>query len=179
MTRYSQETEDQIWATAVRLGRFTYAQLAAATNRPKQGVSRTVLDWEKAGRVERIVTEGNCLRFRITDREAGEVPAPRQQSREGNMWNAMRHFPSFKPTDLAALATTEIVNVSIDEASAFCRMLAGAGYLRVLDKAVPGRREATYRLVRDTGPLPPRQMRVTVVFDANLRAVTHMPQEVA
>lgn len=176
---FGKDVRDEIWTAAVRLRVFTYKQLSAASNRNVKGINKLVLDWENAGKVARIVDPGERLQFRIVDPEAGEVPPPRRQSPDGNMWNAMRRFASFKPTDLAALATTDQVKVSPEDAATFCRMLAGASYLRVLEKAVPGKREATYRLIRDTGPRPPRQMRITVVFDDNLDVVTHMPKEVA
>ncbi|MDP2064178.1 MAG: hypothetical protein Q8Q63_03405 [Phaeovulum sp.] len=33
---------------------------------------------------------------------------------------------------------------------------------------MPGRREAIYRLIRNTGPRPPRERRVRAVWDDNL-----------
>lgn len=48
--------------------------------------------------------------------------------------------------------------------------------LRVVQKASPGHgRKAIYRLIRNTGPLPPQIQRVKHVFDPNTREV-HMPE---
>jgi hypothetical protein len=43
-----------------------------------------------------------------------------------------------------------------------------------MTKALPGRREAIYRLVRDTGPRPPRERRVRAVWDENLGEYTYI-----
>jgi hypothetical protein len=58
--------------------------------------------------------------------------------------------------------------VSIEDARAYCRMLLAAGYMRVVSKAVPGKKEAIYRLFRITGVQAPREKRMRCIVDENL-----------
>lgn len=91
-----------------------------------------------------------------------------------NMWRSMRMMGQFSPTDLAAHSTTDSTDVSLTTAKAYCTELTRAGYLRVIRKARPPKAQAVYKLVRDTGPLPPQITKVTQVFDQNLQCL--MPQ---
>jgi hypothetical protein len=86
----------------------------------------------------------------------------------------MRALRSFSPTDVMAHSHTPEFEVSLGTAQEYCQMLARSGHLRVMTKALPGRREAIYRLVRDTGPRPPRERRVRAVWDENLGEYTYI-----
>ena len=92
-----------------------------------------------------------------------------------NMWRTMRMLKTFTPRDLVAHANTPDVTVSELTARSYCSMLLKAGYLRVMQKAVPGKRQATYKFVRNTGPMPPQIQRVKQVYDPNLGEVTFYP----
>ncbi len=92
-----------------------------------------------------------------------------------NMWRSMRMMGQFTPLDIAVHSTTDTVSVTEATARGYCSMLLKAGYLGVVRKAVPGKWPATYRFVRDTGPLPPQIQRVKQVFDPNIREVTYYP----
>ena len=72
---------------------------------------------------------------------------------------------------LAVAAATPDIEVTLDQAQAYCRSLLAAGYLSVARKAVPGKTEALYRLIRKNGPLPPREKLVRAVIDDNTNAV--------
>jgi hypothetical protein len=65
--------------------------------------------------------------------------------------------------------------VTEKDARDFCRMLSRIGYIKAVRKAVPGVRDPIYKLVRNTGPLPPRARRVAAVVDDNLGAFVHLP----
>lgn len=58
------------------------------------------------------------------------------------------------------------------------RRVAGkADFVRVIERANPAiGRLARYRLVRDTGPLPPERRRVTVTVDPNLGEYVRLPE---
>ncbi|UOA25930.1 hypothetical protein [Pseudosulfitobacter sp. DSM 107133] len=124
---------------------------------------------------EGAIREEAAIRFKII---ADPVPyhAPRL-SREGkpvvqgggveNMWRTMRMLGQFSPRDLAAHATTDIVNVSDTTAKSYCSLLLQAGFLKVVSKAQPPKKQAVYRLIRNTGPNPPMIQRTKQVFDPN------------
>lgn len=165
------DKHDAAWAAAQRLRSFSYHELAAETDLPLDRVQAYVRAWCSAGLVEKT---GRGAKYRLHFRVTGRAPLPaRRGTPESNMWQAMRSLKSFTPTDVAAHATTDEVLVEPDQARGYCRMLLGAGYLRVVQTARHGRREATYRLIRDTGPKPPRQCRIRAVFDDNLGELVH------
>jgi hypothetical protein len=83
------------------------------------------------------------------------------------MWTALRQMRTFGPRDVAAYAATERTAVSPEDARRYCQALLRVGYLKVVRKAVPGQREPVYRLIRNTGPQPPRLRRVAGVWDPN------------
>lgn len=140
-----------------------------------------VRQWESEGYI-RVVRSVGRKRFYRVSKKKTEVPpsfradmsAVPSQTAHGNMWRAMRMMRQFSPTDLAIHSTTDVVDVSGQAAKEYCRMLTRAGYLRVIEKALPGRREPRYRLVKNTGPRPPREKRVRAVFDENLDEFTHV-----
>lgn len=163
------------WTAALSMRRFTYFSLADCIGRDIKRVSAEVRKWEVAGKVSRVDDPGNKIVFALTD--SAETIQPRspkrRESLHGNMWTVMRGVPAFSPVDLVAQATTEQVKVSLKEAREYCGLLLRAGYLRVIQKAKPNRREASYKLIRNTGPFPPREKRVRAVFDPNSDSYVH------
>ena len=63
-----------------------------------------------------------------------------------------------------------------EDARAYCRTLLEAGYLRVVQQAIPGKREAIYRLKNATGPKAPRKRRITCIIDPNLSTITPLTE---
>lgn len=143
---------------------------------------RTALDYttglESAGFIRRTVE--NPLTFELVKDCGHHAPRVRkdgsliaQGGGTENMWRTMQHLPEFTSVDVAAHATTDTVAVTKEVAQAYISMLFRTGYLRVIRKAEPmAGRLATYRLVRNTGPRPPKIQRVKRVFDPNTGA-TH------
>lgn len=162
------------WAIALRYeDPFGYAEIAADAHISVARASALVRLWVQEGRCE-VVQEGHRLRklHRVVGR-AARLPEP-VGTVPGNLWNSMRGLKSFSPVDLAAHSTTPDVIVTLAAAQAYCQTLLRAGYLRVERTAIPGRREAIYRLIRNSGPRPPRERRVRAVWDENLAEYTHI-----
>lgn len=175
-TYNSHETLDAAcWAVALRLKVFGYAEIAAEAHVSTYTAREVVRAWHAAGRCKQIERKHAGAKRNIF--EIVETSAPRQArigSVPQNLWNSMRGLKAFTPTDLAAHSTTPTVEVSVEAAQGYCQALFRAGYLRVDRKAIPGRREAIYRLVRNSGPRPPRERRVRAVWDENLEEFTHI-----
>ncbi len=165
--------DEAIWTTAQRLREFSYAQLAVEAKSNIDRVTRLVKEWQAAGKAEMIVAPAGRRRmFRVI---AGGLPITAAiGSAQGNMWRAMRSCRSFCPTDLAMLASNDMVKVTVEDATAYCQMLNRANYLRVERKAVPPAREAIYRLIRNTGPGAPTLRRIRAVVDPNLNEIVHV-----
>lgn len=157
---------------ASTLERFGYAELSKQMERSMTWARNTVRVWLEAGVIEEVdQTQGAAWQWRVKD-AAKITVAVKTRSPEQNMWTAMRQLKSFSPRELAAHATTEATDVPLETAQEYCRALLGAGYLTVARKAIPGTRLAIYRLVRNTGPRPPRAKRVRAVIDDNTETVT-------
>ncbi|WP_413874135.1 hypothetical protein [Albidovulum sp.] len=177
-----QAIEEAAWAAALRLKSFSYYALAADVGISFRWAMEIVRGWQRTGAVE-LLGPGHAGRheFRVapgrTDLPARTRPDGtliRAGSAVGNMWRTMRALKSFTPTDVMAHSHTPEFEVSPGAAQDYCQMLARSGHLRVMTKALPGRREAIYRLVRDTGPRPPRERRVRAVWDENLGEYTYI-----
>lgn len=169
------------WRAAQRLGEFTYDSLAQEAEASRSSVQSIVASWERQGVVTRGPHgRGRLIRFKVVadsprpEWQRADGRARREETVQGNCWTAMRRLKEFTPTDIAANIHSERCPVSVDDARAYCQMLSRAGYLRVVRKAMPGKREAAYRLIRETGPLPPRERRVRAVWDDNLCDFTHL-----
>jgi len=137
---------------------------------------RTYIDCLVAGGyAERI--DGDPIKFRLI---CDPVPyhAPRLNPMGGpvktgtgveNMWRSMRMMSHFTSREIAAHSTTDIVDVTEQTAKSYCSALLRAGYLRVVRKAVPKKSQAIYRLIRNSGPNPPKIQRTKQVFDPNTK----------
>jgi DNA-binding transcriptional MocR family regulator len=174
--------QDGIWAEIKHQTVFTVTELVKATDINRKTVSDYVKRLEAGGYVEK------CAGFETNPnyflRRDGGVHAPRirkdgspvtQGGGVANMWRSMRMLSQFTPRDLALHSTTDTVSVSEATAKSYCSMLLKARYLRVTQKAKPGKRQTTYKFIRNTGPKPPQIQRVKQVFDPNLNMVTYSP----
>lgn len=170
----SESTAQAALALAATLEHFGFADLAKKMERSMTWARNQVRTWVDAGVVEQLpIVEGEAWKWRLTDSaKAAVLVAVKTRSPEQNMWTAMRQLKGFSPRELAAHATTETTAVTLEMAQDYCRVLLGAGYLTVVKKAIPGNRLAIYRLVKNTGPRPPRAKRVRAVVDDNTETVT-------
>ncbi|PID95859.1 MAG: hypothetical protein CSA85_00095 [Alphaproteobacteria bacterium] len=174
--------QDGVWEEIRRLNIFTKREIHERTDIPNKTITDYVKRLMAGGYVEEHATFAETGRY-VLVRDAG-VHSPRirpngQPVTQGkgteNMWRSMRMMKQFTPRDIALHSTTDSVSVTEDTAKKYCSMLLKAQYLRVIQKAVPGKRQATYKFVRNTGPLPPQIQRVKQVFDPNICEVTYYP----
>jgi hypothetical protein len=161
---------DAAWTLALRYPQFGYAEIAADLKISSDQATAIVRAWNAEGLLD-VLPPGKSARklYRVRPGAVRSAQiAPQGRTAEDNIWTAMRGLRSFTPVDLAAHSNNELVAVGPTEARAYCRLLLAGGYLRVERKAVPARgAEAIYRLVKDTGPRPPRAARVSAVVDDN------------
>ena len=158
--------EEKAWALVQRVTVFGYAEIAAELSISMDAATKLVKDWVDEGRVQ--VRHGGGKRgrkmFQLTP--SYREPQDRASRVAGQLWTAMRGLKNFTPTDLKAHCAEEL-EITPVEASAYCQSLLQGGYLRVQTTAVPGKREARYKLVHNSGPRAPVEKRVKAVWDPN------------
>lgn len=162
-----------LWVKAQELGTFGARQLAVDARADLGRVQATINAWMTAGLVED--TGARVLkrpRYRVV--ETGHAGASLDP--QNNMWRAARLLGEFSPVSLAMHAATDLVAISEWQAIIYCRVLLRGGYVRVVQKAIPGKRSAVYRVIRNPGPFHPREHRVKAVWDPNTRAFAHVAE---
>ncbi len=186
--RTSQEELHAAFLAVVEKTEFLPEDIQRACGVSPSVAARYVRNWKRTGVAEVARADGHRRYYRIaaharadqaTQEIRDEMVAAPSETQHGNMWRTMRLLSEFTPTDIAAHSSTEETYVSELIAGAYCRVLVAAGYLRVVRKAVPGKRTATYRLIRNTGPHAPREKRVRAVYDENLGEFTHVARGLA
>jgi hypothetical protein len=177
-----------IWTTALRLGEFNYASLAAECHIDMRRAALLIRGWRTTGLAtfKEVGTKRRHV-FMLTaaarqiDLPANLIVIEPVASAAENLWRTARQLRSFGPKDLAVHSTTPQVDVTEEDAARFCQMLLRGAYVRVLRKASFTRKGGTvvktapiYRMVRDTGPFPPVERRVAAIYDPNLGQFTHI-----
>ena len=167
---------DAAWAVAMRLQQFGAAEISLAITLEQRVVAKIIRGWEADGRVRQIVggkQSSPRAIFEILPMQEVKPP-PQMGDAVDQMWTIIRKFPAFSPVDLVAHCA---VAVTIEDARAYCRTLLAANYLRAITKAQPGKKEASYKLIRPTGPRAPRKRRVTCIIDDNLGTVLPLMED--
>lgn len=150
--------------------------LCYAFQRSSQYCQITIKEWEAAGYVKLSHKRGPRKYYRIVQSKKGEPTVKdrygkiiRETSPQQNMWRSMRGLSPhpFDCLDIWRHSNTPKTPVSKEQAHAYCRMLANAGYLKVIQKANGRGKLARYKLINNSGPLPPRERRVRGVWDDN------------
>jgi len=175
---FRSDMEAAIWKRAQSLQRVHW------TNLVELGVARTtakifVRRWAQAGLLTRIDTGDHRKVYAFADQGPQPEFVPEyDESAEGNMWRSMRGLRQFSATDIAAHSNAGGVQIPVQKARAYCRLLLQSGHLRVQSSAVPGKREPRYRLVNNTGPVAPKPRQIKGVFDANTADFTSLDKEI-
>ena len=158
--------EEKAWALVQRVGIFGYAEIAAELSISIDAATKIVRGWQAEGRVK--VRHGGSGRvrkmFELTP--AYREPQDRGSLIAAQLWTGMRGLKTFCPEGLRAHCREDL-KVTLEDASAYCQALLRGGYLRVESTAVPGKREARYKLVHNSGPRAPVEKRVKAVWDPN------------
>lgn len=151
----------KIWAAVRGKERFTLEDVCTWTGEPKNGVWHVLNKLVESGHLVELMPSGKKpQRYDAVEKRQTHAGTPEYQ-----MWQTAKAMRMFSATDLKAhLATTD---VTLKKVEAYLRVLLKGGYLRVVQKAVPGERVARYQLVRDTGPKPPVSKRIRVIIDPN------------
>jgi len=168
MKGFRSELEQLTWKRVKDLSEFHWSDIAA-TGVHDDTAQKYVRRWERAGRIICIRKDMHRKVYRNADIGPVSDPHPisAEATPEGNMWRAMRQLRQFSPIDVAAHANAGGIEVTVEKARSYCRQLLASRHLKVRQTAIPGRREALYQIVEDTGPRPPRAVRLAGILDPN------------
>jgi hypothetical protein len=162
---------DAAWPVALRLQQFGYDEIAVETGASIGMATSIIRAWLDQGKARLIVAartgHGNRNLYEAIP-PAEETPAPGGDAFD-QMWTVMRKYGAFSPTDLVAHCA---VPVTMVQAASYCQTLLVAGYLHVITKAKPPHKQASYRLIKPTGPRAPRARNIRCLVDANTGATT-------
>ena len=170
---------DFFWETLLEMTKddrsVTFSELDGACSPGQEGTLRDFLKrMTAAGIIERI--EGPPHRYRLLQRQrdcpiiSNDGKPSRIGLAQQNMWNVMRRSRSgFTAPDLAISASTDEVQVTVTHARKYCQLLHNAGVLVLQTRGKPARSWNIYVLrgSANTGPLPPRRVSATGVYDRN------------
>lgn len=109
-----------------------------------------------------------------TDDERRDQSQQRRKTPEGVMWSSLRILRTFSAIEVYRALEAGRPDVTLKHVNIYCQKLAKAEYLRVIVKAIPGKRNARYQLLNDTGPLAPEVKRKEVIIDRNNGKVAHV-----
>lgn len=188
-----QSPRQRVW-TAIRKHReeFTIKQVAELGQMKYDSTRDFITGLRKAGIIAEVRREQvpnmskkiEMIYFKLVEDYGYNAPSV---DRQGNilgktatvnkaMWNTLRITKQpVNATELAAISSTDVQQVSIETADSYLRFLHHAGYLRIAREAHHAVRKAKYQLLpgMDTGPIPPQIQRAKQVFDPNTNTVMY------
>ena len=152
----------QVWQAAKEFNTsFTIGELHEKSGVPRSSIQHMVARWMLKGHLTSNGASRNA-RFEIAQTTQSELTG-----RDQRIWNIMRRFRTFTIRDVAAWSSLPEEPVSEQDVLRFLRPLLDAEYVRRRRKAKPGHHPAEYQMLRNTGPFPPMQQRVQVLYDPN------------
>lgn len=180
---------EAVWTEVRKLKEFSAIELHDAMPAPRleiDAIQYYLRGWNKAGYISEVQLKGRgvaCKKRYTLVKDTGVHPPivnvhgkaitnglGRQQ-----MWTAIRMTRQFNFKQLAAIASTDDLQVSEVDAESFVSILHRAGYLRMVSPSSNNGTIAVYTLIpsRNTGPKPPLVQRTKVVIDQNERVVVY------
>lgn len=166
-----------IWTYVNGLNRFTKDDVARACPGPESAREnflrmlarqKLLFTWGRVGTTTYFTTRDPAT--------AMDKARAARKSLEGEIWTAMRIQKRFTALELHAALHPACPELTQRQVQDYCSLLTKAGYLRAMRKARHNGPAAAYRLVRDTGPLPPTSQRVAVVIDGNDDRIVYAPK---
>ena len=160
--------ERALWAFMTRHQRFTMADLKASVTCSDYKVEKFTAKLRRKNILLPCRRDGATQLFTVMDTAAAlSFGKAKRETKSGMMWAVMRTLRTFTPREvLLGMGGEETITLA--DAEKYCTHLLQAQYLRVVEKAKPDiGRPARYRLVKDTGALPPVRKQRAVLIDPN------------
>ena len=166
--------EAAFWTFARSVVRFSTEDVTRAcgfTENKRNAILRNLMQskliWEW-GRENRIL-----YYTALTPKEQHARSKDLRRTKFGDIWTAIRIRRLFFPEDILASLVGNDIPITLRDVVDYCKMLQKAGYLQEVHQTRSATPNKRYRLVRNTGPLPPVKKRVAVVIDCNEDRIVH------
>jgi hypothetical protein len=169
--------EKALWNFMFERRRFTRADLLSSGLTSEAEASRLFRQLRQA----RVIREAG----RISGQRLYSVHSPadsqgihrdKRRTLEGMIWNAIRTTSNgFSPIEIYGAIGDVDGGLTLRKIQDYCKTLYKAGYLKGRGPKRQTGQPVRYRLVRDTGPLPPQERRTPVVIDQNEDRIVYAP----
>jgi hypothetical protein len=173
--RQSNKTDRIVWDAIKNLEFFNFSDVKMAVSIPETKLRTILSKLNRQGYTRIHHSKGNRV-FHTCQSNAGEIEAQmsKRQTVEGAIWISMRIAKAFTVTDIFAGLAPSRPDVRLENIITYTDTLTVAGFLKMVRRADPeGGRYAVYRLVNDTGPLPPKAKKGIVVVDQNTNKIAY------
>lgn len=161
--------EREFTALIARHDEFNWRTVMQEMGIGERACGRLIKQFETGGLITVCRVKGSS-KWYSRPAQAGSVEHSEGASAIKKMWTSMMRHREFTALDVSLSSSPGSISVTQAEAQSYCTRLMKAGYLRVIVTAIPGRRDARYRLIEPTGPNPPRPRRVSGIHDPNTGA---------
>lgn len=169
------DIEKAMWGYIASKESVTHADIKGAVDVTDYKRTNFVAKLKRDGLLKKCGKRGIHDLFTVHDAEAlRKNDTEKRQSPQGGMWAGMRVLGNFTPIEIHKAILQRHPDITEMTVTKYCQQLLKAEYLRVVQTAKIGVRPARYRLIKDTGPLPPQVKHKQVIIDGNSGEVAHV-----
>ncbi|MEM9968468.1 MAG: hypothetical protein AAF755_10235 [Pseudomonadota bacterium] len=167
--------EKRMWAYMTSVQQFTHKMVSQATGVSVNKRQNYIAHLKEHGYVRRLGRKANQLFFTAhADLDIPEFNGKRRTTIEGKYWSAMRSLGTFSAQDIAAIFVSDVDDITMESIENYIEILLKGDFLRRVGHRQNGSPASRYRLVNNTGPLPPLQRRAEVIIDQNKEQVVYV-----
>jgi hypothetical protein len=169
------DIEKTMWDYIVSKTSVTHADIKGAVDVTDYRRTNFVAKLKRLKVLHKCGKQGIHDLFTVHDTEAlRKNDTEKRQSPQGGMWASMRVLRDFTPIEVHRAILQRHPDITEKVVTLYCQKLLKAEYLRVVQTAKIGVRPARYKLINDTGPLPPQVKHKQVIIDGNNGTVAHV-----
>lgn len=161
------DPEKRMWTYMMKHPRFRYVDVMAEAKVSRHYMDIFAAKLRRHKLIKPVAREGADQYFTVMDDDAADAFAARKRGqKEGVMWTAMRSLKCFTVPELQLVISTAHPDLDELQIATYCADLKKADYLAVIQKRTKSQ-PPRFKMVNDTGPLPPVKRTLQVIVDSN------------
>jgi len=170
--------ERAMWNAMTTRQKFTHADITALTGVKEHARTNFFAKMKRLGHLRECGRKDLKALYTVLDAQAAQdFAAKKRASKAGAVWAVMRTLGEFTAPEINMSIDADKITITDVWLTNYIGLLLAAGYLKVMNRAAPGRRPTRYRLVNNTGPLPPEIKTKAILVDGNKERVVHVRGE--